>query len=79
MNNDELRTIYNASGTATLAFDNNWLSLYGPVRYTNTDEYLNGIYNAIEYEIGEYIDKDQKIRDLEAKVKRYEAILKEEI
>ena len=79
MNNDELNTLYNASGITTLAFDNNWLSASGAIRSTITNEYLNGIYNAIEYEIGEYIDKDQKIRNLEAKVKRYEAILKEEI
>lgn len=79
MNNDELNTLYNASGVTTLAFDNNWLSASGAVRSTITNEYLNGIYNAIEHEIGTYIDKDQKIRDLEAKVKRYEAILKEEI
>lgn len=79
MNNDELNTLYNASGITTLTFDNNWLSVSGAVTSRITNEYLNGIYNAIEYEIGEYIDKDQKIRDLEAKVKRYEAILKEEI
>lgn len=70
MNNDEIYTF---------TFDNNWISLSSTGRYTNTDEYLNGIYSAIDYEIGAYIDKDQKIRDLEAKVKRYEAILKEEI
>lgn len=79
MNNDELNTLHNDFGITTLTFDNNWLSVSGAVRSRITNDYLNGIYNAIEYEIGEYIDKDQKIRDLEAKVKRYEAILKEEI
>lgn len=79
MNNDELNTLHNDFGITTLNFDNNWLSVSGAVRSRITNDYLNGIYNAIEYEIGEYIDKDQKIRDLEAKVKRYEAILKEEI
>lgn len=66
-----------------IKFDNNWLD--GSVTVTTTRAYEPigtvhyGIYDQIDYHVRDYVDKDKKIRDLEARVKELEAILEEEI
>lgn len=71
------------SQLATIKFDTNWLD--GSVTITTKREYEPistyhyGIYDQIDHYVGEYVDKDKKIRDLEARVKELESILEEEI
>lgn len=68
---------------ATVKFENNWFNGYTTAYTTREHEiYGNshyGIYDQIDHYVGEYVDKDKKIRDLEARVKELEAILEEEI
>ena len=71
------------SQLSAIKFENNWLD--GCVTFKTTREYeplvasYSGTYNQIDHYVGEYVDKDKKIRDLEARVKELESILEEEI
>lgn len=68
---------------SAVKFETNWIDgsitvkPLGRYEHTNTVNY--GIYDQIDHYAGEYVDKDEKIRDLEARVKELEAILEEEI
>ena len=68
---------------ATIKFDTNWLTGYAVVDASNVFERGNavhyGIYSQIDDCVEKYVDKDRKIRDLEARVKELESILEEEI
>lgn len=68
---------------ATIKFDTNWMDGYITVNTTRGYEPIGtlhyGIYDQIDHYVGEYVDKDKKIRDLEARVKELESILEEEI
>ena len=72
-----------AGQLATIKFDTNWLDECIAVKTTwgykpiGTVHY--GIYNQIDHFVEDYIDKAQKIRDLEARVKELESILEEEL
>ena len=66
-----------------IKFETNWLDGYTLVDASRAFEYgnaiNNGIYSQIDHYVEKYVDKDEKIRDLEARVKELEAILEEEI
>ena len=68
---------------ADINVDTNWLDGYITVKTTRAYEPIgtlyHSIYDQIDYHVGEYVDKDKKIRDLEARVKELESILEEEI
>lgn len=68
---------------ATINFDTNWMDGCITVNTTRWYEPIGtlyyGIYDQIDHYVGEYVDKDKKIRDLEARVKKLESILEEEI
>lgn len=74
---------YVAGQLATIKFDTNWLDGSVTVKTTREHEIYDnshyGIYNQIDHYVGEYVDKDKKIRDLEARIKELESILEEEI
>lgn len=85
MKTDSTKWINDYIGTqlATINFDTNWMDGYITVNttrgYEHIGTYHHGIYDQIDYHVGEYVDKDKKIRDLEARVKELESILEEEI
>ena len=68
---------------AAVKFETNWIDGSVTVKHSGRYEHINttnyGIYDQIDHYAGEYVDKDEKIRDLEARVKELEAILEEEI
>lgn len=68
---------------AAIKADTNWLDGYITINTTRGYEPIGtlhyGIYDQIDYHVRDYVDKDQKIRDLEARVKELESILEEEI
>lgn len=72
-----------AGQLAAVKFETNWLNGYTYVDASKAFEYgnaiHNGIYSQIDHYAEKYVDKDEKIRDLEARVKELEAILEEEI
>lgn len=72
-----------AGQLAAVKFETNWLNGYTLVDTSKAFEYGNAIHNEIYSQIDnyveKYVDKDEKIRDLEARVKELEAILEEEI
>lgn len=82
MNQDNCINIY-SNQLASIESDFNWLDGYITVKTTRAYEPIgtlyHGIYDQIDYHVGEYVDKDKKIRDLEARVKELESILEEEI
>lgn len=85
MKTDSTKWINDYIGTqlATINFDTNWMDGYITVNTTRGYEPIGtlhyGIYDQIDHHVGEYVDKDKKIRDLEARVKELESILEEEI
>ena len=68
---------------SAIKFETNWLNGYTLVDASRAFEYgnaiHNGVYSQIDNYVEKYVDKDEKIRDLEARVKELEAILEEEI
>lgn len=74
---------YAAGQLAAIKFESNWLDGVVTIKTTREHEtYGNShyvIYNQIDNYVGEYVDKDEKIRNLEARVKELESILEEEI
>lgn len=71
------------SQLAAVKIETNWLNGYTLVDASRAFEYdnaiHNGIYSQIDHYVEKYVDKDEKIRDLEARVKELESILEEEI
>lgn len=71
------------SQLAAVKIETDWLNGYTYVDASKAFEYgnaiHNGIYSQIDHYVEKYVDKDKKIRDLEARVKELEAILEEEI
>lgn len=74
---------YIVSQLAKIKFDTNWVTGYTTVDASRAFEHIdtihNGIYSQIDRHVEKYVDKDKKIRDLEARVKELESILEEEI
>lgn len=74
---------YIGSQLAKIKFDTNWVTGYTTVDASRAFEHIdtisNGIYSQIDRHVEKYVDKDKKIRDLEARVKELESILEEEI
>ena len=72
-----------ADQLATIKFDTNWLdgciSIKTTRGYETIGTYRYDIPYQIDHYVEDYIDKDQKIRDLEARVKELESILEEEL
>lgn len=68
---------------AAIKIDTNWVTGYTTVDASRAFDYgnaiHNGIYSQIDHYVEKYVDKDKKIRDLEARVKELESILEEEI
>ena len=66
---------------ATVKFETNWFDGYITCSTRRNEAIIyqpNGYHN-LSADYNRVIDKDQKIRDLEARVKELEAILEEEI
>lgn len=74
---------YVSGQLSTIKFETNWLNDYTTVDASRAFEHINtisnGIYSQIDRHVEKYVDKDKKIRDLEARVKELESILEEEI
>lgn len=68
---------------AAIKIETNWWTGYTTVdasrAFENVNTSSNGIYSQIDHHVEKYVDKDKKIRDLEARVKELESILEEEI
>lgn len=68
---------------AAIKVETNWWTGYTTVdasrAFENVNTSSNGIYSQIDNYVEEYVDKDKKIRALEARVKELESILEEEI
>lgn len=68
---------------AAIKFETDWFNGYTTVdasrAFENVNTISNGIYSQIDRHVEIYVDKDKKIRDLEARVKELESILEEEI